>query len=240
MLRLIGLVLSIALADSMNPSTIAPGLYLAIGKQPRGQLLQFTLGVVAVNFVGGTVIALGPGQALLALVPKPGHTARYIAETVAGVVMLIGAVVLWGRRRTLAQRHHLPSPSSEGKSALLLGATIGAVELPTAFPYFAVIAAIVASGFGPVRQLILLGIYNVAFVLPLILMLATLMIAPTRAESILAGARAWLERRWPALLAGLALVAGLFVTALGVTGLASGQPGTVGRLSRTVRHVISH
>jgi cytochrome c biogenesis protein CcdA len=240
MLRLIGLVLSISLADSMNPSTVAPGLYLASGKHPRVDLIQFTLGVVAVNFVGGAVIALGPGEALLALLPKPDHTARYIAETVAGVVMLVGAVVLWRRRHTLAQRHHLPSPPSEGKSALLLGATIAAVELPTAFPYFAAIAAIVASGFGPLRQLVALGVYNVGFVLPLILMIAILVIAPAQAASILGGARAWLERRWPALLAILALVAGLFVTALGVTGLASGQPGTVGRVSRRVRRVISH
>ena len=34
MLRLIGLAVSIGLADSMNPSTIAPALYLAIGRSP--------------------------------------------------------------------------------------------------------------------------------------------------------------------------------------------------------------
>ena len=94
MFSLIGLVLSIGLADSMNPSTIAPGLYLALGKRAKADLIQFTLGVVAVNFLGGAVIALGPGEALLALVPKPDHTARYIGETVAGVVMLVAAVVL--------------------------------------------------------------------------------------------------------------------------------------------------
>jgi cytochrome c biogenesis protein CcdA len=215
-------------------------LYLALGKRARGDLIQFTLGVVAVNFLGGAVIALGPGEALLALVPKPDHTARYIGETVAGVVMLVAAVVLWRRRRTLAKRHHLPSPPSEGKSSLLLGAGIAVVELPTAFPYFAAIAAIVDSGLGPISHLIALGVYNVAFVFPLILMIGILTVAPDRAESILLGARAWLERRWPALLAILALVAGLFVTALGVTGLASGQPGAVGRVSRRVRRTISH
>jgi cytochrome c biogenesis protein CcdA len=204
---LIGLAVSIGLADSMNPSTIAPGLYLAMGERPRGGLIRFTLGVLAVNFVGGAAIALGPGEAVLALVPKPGATARYIAETVAGGVMLGAAVVIWRRRRSLARRE-LPSPSPQGKSSLLLGVTIGAVELPTAFPYFAVIAAIVGSGFNPIRQLILLALYNLAFVLPLILMIATLMIAPDRAAQILARARDWLQRHWPTLLAGLALIAG--------------------------------
>jgi cytochrome c biogenesis protein CcdA len=239
MLRLIGVVLSIGLADSLNPSTLAPGLYLSTGKRARASLVQFTLGVAVVNLAGGVAIALGPGQALLALVPKPDATARYIAETVAGVVMLIAAAVLWRRRESLSRRQ-LPEPRSERSSALLLGVTIAGVELPTAFPYYAAIAAIVGSGFDPVRQLILLGIYNLAFVLPLILMIATLMIAPDRAASILGATREFLQRRWPALLAGLALVAGLFVTALGITGLASGQPGAVGGLSRRIRRVISH
>ena len=238
MLRLIGLAVSIGLADSMNPSTIAPGLYLAMGERPRRGLIQFTLGVFAVNFVGGAVIALGPGEALLALVPKPSATTRYILETVAGAVMLIAAVLLWRRRGSLAQRE-IPSPQASGKSGLLLGATVGIVELPTAFPYFAVIAAVIGSGRGPVRQLIALAFYNVAFVLPLILMIVILLIAPERAAAILARARDWLQRRWPRLLAGLALVAGLFVTTLGVTGLTGRTHGAVGRVSRRVRRSIT-
>ena len=240
MLRLIGLVISIGLADSMNPSTIAPGLYLAMGQQhARSRLIQFTFAVFAVNLLGGAAIALGPGEAVLALVPKPGATARYIAETVAGVVMLIAAVVLWRRRRSLARRE-LPTPKSEGRSGILLGLTISAVELPTAFPYFAVIAAVVGSGLGPVRQLVLLALYNVAFVLPLLLMILTLTVAPDRAGRILTQARDLLQRHWPVVLAGLALAAGVFVTVLGVTGLTGRNRGPVGHLSRRVRGVISH
>ena len=61
------------------------------------------------------------------------------------MVVLVAAVVLWRRRTSLARRE-LPSPSPDGKSALWLGITIGAIELPTAFPYFAVIAAAWARG----------------------------------------------------------------------------------------------
>jgi cytochrome c biogenesis protein CcdA len=238
MLRLIGLAVSIGLADSMNPSTIAPGLYLALGRRARIGLIQFTLTVFAVNLMGGAAIALGPGEAVLALVPKPGATARYIAETVAGVVMLIAAVVLWRRRHTLARRE-LPAPPSQSRSAILLGLTITAVELPTAFPYFAVIAAVVGSGVDPVRQLILLALYNVAFVLPLILMILTLALAPDRAERILSRTRDLLQRHWPRLLAGLALLAGAFVTVIGVTGLTGRSHGTAGRLSRDLRRAIT-
>ena len=239
MLRLLGIVLSIGLADSMNPSTIAPGLYLALGDRARSSLIQFTLAVFAVNFVGGAIIALGPGQVILHLVPHPHATARYILETIAGVVMLIAAAVLWCKRKSL-RRRELPSPSAEGKSAILLGVTISAVELPTAFPYFAAIAAIIGSGFGTVRQLTALAAYNIAFVLPLILMIVLLSFAGEKSKAIIEATRDWLQRHWPTLVAVLALIAGVFVTLLGVTGLALGQHNTVGRLSRRFRRTISH
>jgi cytochrome c biogenesis protein CcdA len=122
----------------------------------------------------------------------------------------------------------------------MLGLTLSLVELPTAFPYFAAIAAIVGSGFDLGRQLILLALYNVCFVLPLLLIIGTLELAGDRAGEILMKARAFLQRHWPKLLAGLALVAGVFVTLLGATGLASGGHGTVGRLSRGFQRLLHH
>ncbi len=237
MIRLLGVVVSIGLADSMNPSTIAPALYLATGEHARRSVIQFTAGVFVVMFAGGAIVALGPGQALLALVPRPHPTARYIIEVVAGVVMLVGAGVLWYQRRSLAQRE-LPTPSAGGKSSALLGVTIGAVELPTAFPYFAAIAAIVGSGYGPGHQLVYLALYNACFVLPMLLILATLTFAGDRAETMLTRGRDLLQKYWPMLLAVLALLAGIFVTLLGITGLALSGHGTAGKLSRKFRHLI--
>jgi len=57
-LRVLGLVVSIGLADSMNPSTIAPALYLATGKAPLAELTKFTLGVAGAGFLGGEVTPL--------------------------------------------------------------------------------------------------------------------------------------------------------------------------------------
>ena len=66
MLRLAGLVVSIALADSLNPSTVGPALYLAAAERPRREVLRFT-GTVAAN--GSTYPAAaglsGPDAALL-------------------------------------------------------------------------------------------------------------------------------------------------------------------------------
>jgi cytochrome c biogenesis protein CcdA len=146
--------------------------------------------------------------------------------------MLIGAAYLWRRRAQLCERE-LPLPNTEGKSSAILGATITAVELPTAFPYFAVIAAIVGSGLDPARQLGLLLLFNICFVAPLLGIISVLTFIPSHAEQVLGGARDWLQRHWPQLLAGLLLIAGVFVTALGVTGLSIPRS----RFARLIHHL---
>jgi cytochrome c biogenesis protein CcdA len=218
MIRLIGLAVSIGLADSLNPSTIVPALYLATGEHPRQRVFEFTVGVFAVYFVGGAAIALGPGELLLSFVPHPGATTRYVIEVVAGAAILIAGVVLWFHRQRLGDRDP-PDISGGGRGAWLLGATITIVELPTAFPYFAVIAAIVGSGLGPVRHLILLLIFNVCFVLPLLAIGAVLTFGGSRTDRLLRAGRDFLEKRWPVVLSAVAVVAGVIVIALGVTGL---------------------
>lgn len=73
MIRLIGVVITIGLADSLNPTTIAPALYLATEEEPLSRVTEFTVAVFIVYLAGGVLIALGPGQLLLSLVPKPSH-----------------------------------------------------------------------------------------------------------------------------------------------------------------------
>jgi len=238
MLRLLGIVVSIGLADSLNPSTVAPGLYLATTERPRRAVLQFTSAIAGVFFLGGVVLTVGPGQALLALIPHPGARLRYIAETVAGVAMLIAAGLLWRNRQRLGHRVSSDEPPKE-RPAVLLGLTIAGVELPTAFPYFAAIVAIVAAGLDVVQELILVAVYCLCFVLPLLTIAVILAVAGDQATEVLDRVRDYLRAHWPVLLAALALVAGLFVTALGVTGLTSGVRGRVGVVSRRVRRVIS-
>lgn len=239
MFRLLGLVLSIALADSLNPSTIGPALYLAAGPHPRRDVFRFTVGVFCVFFLGGVLLVIGPGRAILALVPHPGPTARYILETIAGVAMLGAAVFVWMRRARLSARTREDSAPKRRRSPAILGVTISVVEFPTAFPYLAVIAAIVGSGFSLTHQIVLLVIYNVCFVLPLLAIVVTLAVAGDRAQRVLSRAREFLQAHWPLVVAGLALAAGVFVTVLGVTGLLSGAGGRVGRISRRLRHVIT-
>jgi cytochrome c biogenesis protein CcdA len=239
MLSLIGLVVSIGLADSLNPSTVGPALYLASGNHPRIAVLRFTAGVFSVFFLAGCVLTIGPGQALLALVPHPGPTVRYIAETVVGVAILVGFAYLWRNRSRLGAREQGSGWRPKRRSPGWVGVTIAVVELPTALPYFAAIAAIVASGLNPFEELFLIAFYNLCFVLPLLGIVGVLWVAGDRAVETLERIRAYLHAHWPVLLAGVALFAGVFVTVLGVTGLISSAGGNVGHYSRRLRHLIT-
>jgi cytochrome c biogenesis protein CcdA len=229
MLRLIGIVISIGLADSLNPSTIAPALYLATGERARDRVAEFTMAVFAVYFVGGAAIALGARQLIRPLLPHPRHHIADIVELAVGVAMIGAAAFLWRHRDRLADRDP-PDFDPHGRSSWLLGASITAVELPTAFPYFAAIAAIVGADLGPLRALFLLFIFNLCFVLPLLGIVWTLTFGGDQADRMIATGRDFLQRHWPAVLAGLAFVAGVFVALLGATGLAASH-------SRFLRHL---
>jgi cytochrome c biogenesis protein CcdA len=219
MLRLIGLVISIGLADSLNPTTVGPALYLAAGERGRYRVASFTLAVFAVYLLGGAAITLGPGRLLLSAI-HPRREATHILEVVVGTAMIGLAGFLWCRRDRLPQRKP-PRANPGGRSSAVLGATITAVELPTAFPYFAAITAIVSSGFDATRQLVLLVLFNLCFVLPLFGIVMLLTVAGDRATAMLSRARERLQTHWPAVLAGLALLTGVFVVLLGITGLAA-------------------
>jgi cytochrome c biogenesis protein CcdA len=240
MLRLIGLMISIGFADSMNPSTIAPAMYLATGKSdPRRQVTQFTLGVFAVYLLGGLAITLGPGELVLDLVPHPRPGLKYLFEIIGGVVLLTLAAVLWSFRKLLARRE-LPEGRSVGRSSAILGATITAVELPTAFPYFAAIAAVVGSGYGIWHQVFLILIFNATFVLPLLAIIAVLQFAGSDAQRVLTSSRAWLERHWPVALAAIGLVAGAFCAFIGITGLIGLHSSHAGLIARKLRKIVAH
>jgi cytochrome c biogenesis protein CcdA len=233
--RLLGLVISIGLADSLNPTTIGPALYLAAGDKPRTAVIEFTAAVFAVFFVGGALIAIGPGELLRSIVPHIPHTAEYVVEIVVGIALLISAALLWHNRARLYERG-LPAANPKRRSSVLLGATITAVELPTAFPYFAAIAAILASNLGAARQLLLLLIFNVCFVLPLLGIIAVLTFTGPRSERLLVTARQFLERRWVHTLAIVLALVGVVALLIGVTGFAARGHNRFGRFFRHIRH----
>ncbi len=213
-------VLLIGLGDSLNPSMIGPAMYLATVDGARRRLTEFLIGIFAVNMLAGVLIVLGPGQLLLDLVPSPKPTTKHILELVAGGALIVIAVLLWSGRRALG-RHRPPTFKGGGRSGVMLGAGIAAVELPTAVPYFAAIAVIIGSGVAVPGKVVGLMIYNVAYLAPVVAILFVLLVFGDAAKQPLAHANRWVLAHWPGVLACVAAFVGTAVLSLGVFGLLS-------------------
>ena len=213
------LVASIAIADSINPSTIVPGLWLASAPRARG-LAIYTAGAFVVYLAGGLVLVFGPGPALIAAFHQIRGPAEHALLAAGGVVALGFAFAMWRSRGRPPRDRPVRRFQSRG-SALALGAGIMAIELPTAFVYFGAITAILAAHAGAPAEVLLLLVYNALFVAPMIAILAVRRLAGNRAEEWLASGEAWLRRVGSVALTGLAGTAGAALVVIGVSGLVS-------------------
>ena len=219
MLALLALVASIAIADSINPSTVLPALLYAAGGRPRSTVAGFGAGVFAVSLGGGVLVLLGGREVVESLLPEVGARTEHWLEVGGGIALITVATGAWlfgGRVTGRAVRPRGARPWS----AVVLGAGIMLVELPTAFPYFAAIAAIAASDAALATQLALVCVYNVLFVLPMAAIVAARALSGARGERLLASMRDWTQRNAPAVLAVTLAAIGIAILTVGLVGLA--------------------
>ena len=222
MFSLVLAVVAIALPDSLNPSLIAGELVVAGGRRPGARAIAYTVAAWAVTFAAGLALALGLGDLIVSLLPKPGAKLKYSLIIFAGAVLTIGGLIVWVRRRALAS--HAPAASEEGSSRgspVVLGAGVAGVELLTAFPYFAAIAMVVGSSVSIPSKALLILLYCVVYTLPLIAIAVVCLVQGDRAEALLRPPIEWMFKRWPLLVGPLATILGLAVIAYAVVRLTS-------------------
>src|SRR5450755_4689258 len=87
------LVASIGLADSLNPSTVLPALWLVTAQGGAG-LGSYTWGVFLVYLAGGLVLVFGPGPALISALHDVRGPVEHGLEAAGGVIALAFAFVL--------------------------------------------------------------------------------------------------------------------------------------------------
>ena len=135
---------------------------------------------------------------------------------------LVFAGATWATRQRISERLTRPPAASKGRSAAALGGAVMAVELPTAFPYFGAIAAIVGSDAAVPAQVGLLLVFNAVFVSPLLALMVLSAFARERSGPLLELAQDHLRRHGAILLAIVALAVGVALVAVGAIGLAGG------------------
>jgi Sap, sulfolipid-1-addressing protein len=211
------LVGSIAVADSVNPSTLVPGLWLATAPA-AGRLASFTLGVFAVYLTGGLVLLFGPGRVLINALHNLHGPLEHGLEAAGGLLVLAVAFALW-RTRAGGDGQPRARPCRTHASAFALGAGIMAIELPTAFMYFGAISAILAARPAAPLEIALLAAYNLLFIAPLVVLLAVRRLAGVRVDGWVLSAEARLRYVGQFALSGVAGVAGAALLAIGLSGL---------------------
>jgi cytochrome c biogenesis protein CcdA len=220
-LKLVVAVVAIALPDCINPSLIGGELFVATGPRPRRRTAAFTVAAWTVTFVFGVAFALGLGDLILSLVPKPSATVKYSLIAAAGLVLVVMGTGIWVRRQALARSEATQSLHKSHGSSALIGAGIAGLELATAFPYFAAIAMIVGSGVSDAAKLSLIALYCVVYALPLIGITAVVALKGNRAERILQPVGDWLFAHWPAIVGPLTAAIGIGLLALGIVHLST-------------------
>ncbi len=193
MKALVLLVLGIALVDGLNPSTIAPALVLALRTRGALHVALFALGVFVPSTVAGVLVVVWPGGALLDLVPHAGSHTKHLLELGAAIGLGALAWALWVHRGRVASGLTRKPPGG-ALGAAGLGAGIMLAELPTAFPYFAALAAIVASSASLTQRIELVVLFNVAFILPLLAIVGVRAFAGPRSARLLERTRNALDR----------------------------------------------
>lgn len=211
-------VAAIALPDSINPSLILTDLFLAAGPHPVRRTITFALAVFVVTTVGGVLIMLGLVELVRSLLPRLSSDVKYALITAGGVSLVLGGAGIWLKREALTRRRSSSTKQSgrQDGSAALMGSGIAGVELLTAFPYFATITIIVGSSASGPGKLVLLGIYNVVYILPLIAISIVCLAMGPRASEFLNRIRDSVLTRWPIIVAPLAVVLGIGMSALGL------------------------
>jgi Sap, sulfolipid-1-addressing protein len=215
-------VVAIALPDCINPTLIGAEALYGAGPHPARQTAAFALAAFTVTFLVGLVLALGLGDLILSVLPKPGATVKYALITAAGIVLLAGGATVWIRRRALvssaAEDHHARGAPG---SPVLLGSGIAALEVLTAFPYFAAIALIVGSSASGSGKIFLLVLYCVVYAAPLFAIAVVCAVIGSRAGVALRPAIGWLSTHWPVFVATLGATIGIGLTAYGIVQLSS-------------------
>jgi len=194
------LLMSIALLDSTSllPVAVLPMVAMLAGKRPLLTSLAFLVGLFITYLAFGFLIALGL-DAILDRVA--GAFVRYWnnpdsldmgLEGIIGIALLFvslrkGAGPRRGRKTT-------ERSAFNPWSAFMLGLMMVAVGIPGALPYFGAIDQILRADLSVTSAVVALLWYNVAFILPLLIIVLIGRLGGRRAAAFLERMQEWMDR----------------------------------------------
>ena len=165
-------LVAIATLDSLNPTATALQIYLLSTPRPIARSIAFICGVFLAYWTTGLLIILGLGELMRTAISAVNFAwfEQYLhgLQLVTGVVLMFVGFTL----KTLTQLDQKKRPQKlTADRTFLLGMAVTIWEFPTALPYLAAIEQIARAKLDLFVIMNILGVYNLIFVLPLIILL---------------------------------------------------------------------
>jgi cytochrome c biogenesis protein CcdA len=166
MIELLPKLIPLLIVDVLNPVLFALLIVAVCTSKPLAYSTAFLAGHTVAYFVSGIIIALGLNQITDRLLnPRP---VDFVVE------LLIGLLCLWA---ALASRDGKASEERQPEGELTTaycfgyGAVVNFIGIPFALPYFAVVDQLLKADLSIESSLLILTFYNIAYVLPFVLVL---------------------------------------------------------------------
>jgi cytochrome c biogenesis protein CcdA len=164
-------LVAIAALDSLNPTAIALQIYLLSTPRPIARSISFIVGVFLAYWAAGLLVILGLRKLMMTVITNPNFSLSephlYTIQFLIGLVLLITGFRL--KSSNLADRKKRPKKLTIDRT-FFMGMAMTILEFPTALPYLAAIEQIAKAKLDLFTILNLLGLYNLVFVSPLIML----------------------------------------------------------------------
>jgi cytochrome c biogenesis protein CcdA len=164
-------LVAIAALDSLNPTAVALQIYLLATPKPIARSIAFIVGVFLAYWTAGVLAILGMGQLMTtALAPFSFSLSEpwiYKIQFLIGAALWVAGWTIKGSVREDKQKR--PKQLTMSRT-FLLGLAVTIWEFPTALPYLAAIEQIARARLDVLAAMSILGLYNLIFVFPLIIL----------------------------------------------------------------------
>lgn len=207
---LLAYLVAIAALDSLNPTTTAIQIYLLSTPKPVPRSVSFITGVFITYWTAGLAVTLGASQLTINLPGLP-PLQMYTLQLIIGIVLLL---VGWNLNKLAVDSQEAKRPAQLTiAQTFLFGSAATLWDFPTALPYLAAIERIVRSQFDLFTTMGILAIYNIIFVLPLIVLLGLYIYLGERSTSLMHRFNRSIQKWGPKILRVLLIGLGILLIA---------------------------
>ena len=180
---LLGTTVTASFFDSLNPSAIAQQMLLQAMVKNKRHIWFFILGIGTANLTMGLAIYYGIAAWVAKLLTKITETyPLYVYGAASGFGFLLLILGMWmivktrrsNIRNSDGEQEEISGAKAPARlsplSLFIMGAAFCGVELTSALPYFGFLAILTSYGFVFPVALLFMLIYDLMYVLPLILL----------------------------------------------------------------------